>query len=242
MATSGSTVLFFEPPSADPLISGARPAILATIYLGIIIIVLSVPLGVGTAIYLEEYANKDRWYNRMLEVNIPEPRRGALDRLRDPGPCVPRARIGLGRVLLAGGMILTLLVLPTVIIAAREAIARPGLDPPGRLRARLDEVAGRLAAGVTGGDPGDRDRLDPRALPGLGRDRAAAARRSAHLRLVQPDDHRRLHRASRADLPVDRPTRRSSDAGGGGIIVLLAILLTLNAFAIWLRNKYERRW
>ena len=63
-------VLFFEPPSADPLISGARPAILATIYLGIIIIVLSVPLGVGTAIYLEEYANRDRWYNRMLEVNI----------------------------------------------------------------------------------------------------------------------------------------------------------------------------
>ena len=63
-------VLFFEPPSADPLISGARPAILATIYLGIIVIVLSVPLGVGTAIYLEEYANRDRWYNRMLEVNI----------------------------------------------------------------------------------------------------------------------------------------------------------------------------
>ena len=56
-------VLFFQPPSADPLISGARPAILATIYLGIIIIALSVPLGVGTAIYLEEYANRDRWYN-----------------------------------------------------------------------------------------------------------------------------------------------------------------------------------
>jgi phosphate transport system permease protein len=115
-------VLFFEPPSADPLISGARPAILATIYLGIIIIALSVPLGVGTAIYLEEYANRDRWYNRMLEVNIqnlaavPSIVYGIL------GLAFLVRGIGLGRVLLVGGMILTLLVLPTVIIAAREAI------------------------------------------------------------------------------------------------------------------------
>ena len=115
-------VLFFEPPSADPLIAGARPAILATIYLGIILLVLSVPLGVGTAIYLEEYANRDRWYNRMLEVNIqnlaavPSIVYGIL------GLAFLVRGIGLGRVLLAGGMILTLLVLPTVIIAAREAI------------------------------------------------------------------------------------------------------------------------
>ena len=133
-------VLFFEPPSADPLISGARPAILATIYLGIIIIALSVPLGVGTAIYLEEYANRDRWYNRMLEVNIqnlaavPSIVYGIL------GLAFLVRGIGLGRVLLVGGMILTLLVLPTVIIAAREAIRavadsiRQGPPPPTRRR------------------------------------------------------------------------------------------------------------
>ena len=63
-------VLFFEPPSSDPQIAGAEPAILATIFLGILLLLFTVPLGVGTAIYLEEYANRDRWYNRLLEVNI----------------------------------------------------------------------------------------------------------------------------------------------------------------------------
>ena len=63
-------VLFFEPPSTDPAIAGAKPAIIATIYLGLLLIALTVPIGVATAIYLEEYADKDRWYNRLLEVNI----------------------------------------------------------------------------------------------------------------------------------------------------------------------------
>ncbi len=237
-------VLFFEPPSADPLISGARPAILATIYLGIIIIVLSVPLGVGTAIYLEEYANRDRWYNRMLEVNIqnlaavPSIVYGIL------GLAFLVRGIGLGRVLLAGGMILTLLVLPTVIIAGAGGDSRrPGLDPPGRLRARLDEVAGRLAAGASRGDPGDRDRLDPRALPGLGE--------TAPLLLVGALTYVSFNPTILGDftaLPVQiyqwiaRPQEEFRTLAAAGIIVLLAILLTLNAFAIWLRNKYERRW
>ena len=211
-------VLFFEPPSADPLISGARPAILATIYLGIIIIVLSVPLGVGTAIYLEEYANRDRWYNRMLEVNIqnlaavPSIVYGIL------GLAFLVRGIGLGRVLLVGGMILTLLVLPTVIIAAREAI-----------RAVPDSIRqGAYALGSTKWQVVWRQVL-PASIPGiatgsilalsrgLGRDRAAAARRSAHVRLVQPDDHGRLHRPARADLPVDRTSPGGvQDAGRGG--------------------------
>ena len=211
-------VLFFEPPSAEPLISGARPAILATIYLGIIIIVLSVPLGVGTAIYLEEYANRDRWYNRMLEVEHPEPRRGALDRLRDPRPCVPRrAESASAGSCSPAAMILTLLVLPTVIIASREAI-----------RAVPDTIRqGAYALGSTKWQVVWRQ-VFPAAIPGIAtgsilalsrarRDRAAAARRSAHLRLVQPDDPRRLHRPSRADLPVDRTSPGGvQDAGRGG--------------------------
>ncbi len=115
-------VLLFEPPSADPAIAGARPAILATIYLAALLLLLAVPIGVGTAIYLEEYANRERWYNRLLEVNIqnlaavPSIVYGIL------GLAFLVRGIGLGRVLLAGALILTLLVLPTVIIAAREAI------------------------------------------------------------------------------------------------------------------------
>ena len=115
-------VLLLEAPSADPALAGARPAILATIYLGVLLILFTVPLGVGTAIYLEEYANRDRWYNRLLEVNIqnlaavPAIVYGIL------GLAFLVRGVGLGRVLLSGALILTLVVLPTVIIAAREAI------------------------------------------------------------------------------------------------------------------------
>ena len=235
-------VLFFELPSADPLISGARPAILATIYLGIIIIALSVPLGVGTAIYLEEYANRDRWYNRMLEVNIQNPLRVPSIVYVILGLAFLVRGIGLGRVLLVGGMILTLLVLPTVITAARGDSRRPGLDPPGRLRAGLDEVAGRLG-GVPSRRSRDRDRLDPRALPWARGERATAASRSAHVRLVQPDDHGRLHspfpcRSTRGS----RPQEEFRDAGRGGDHRPPRDPSSLNAPAIWLRNKYERRW
>src|SRR5919106_3268120 len=115
-------VLLLEAPSADPAIAGARPAILATIYIGLLLILFTVPIGVGTAIYLEEYASKERWYNRLLELNIqnlaavPSIVYGIL------GLAFLVRGLGLGRVLLAGALILTLLVLPTVIVASREAI------------------------------------------------------------------------------------------------------------------------
>ena len=114
-------VLLFEPPSADPAIAGAEPAILATIFLGILLILFTVPIGVGTAVYLEEYADRERWYNRWLEINIQNL------------AAVPSIVYGISgsRSSSAGSasaaaarraFILTLLVLPTVIIAAREAI------------------------------------------------------------------------------------------------------------------------
>ncbi len=62
--------LFLNDPSANPAIAGARPAILGTLYIGALLLVFTVPLGVGTAIYLEEYADTGRWYNRLLELNI----------------------------------------------------------------------------------------------------------------------------------------------------------------------------
>jgi ABC-type phosphate transport system permease subunit len=172
-------VLFLEPPSSDPLIAGAEPAILATIYLGVLLLLFTVPLGVGTAIYLEEYANRDRWYNRLLEINIqnlaavPSIVYGIL------GLAFLVRGIGLGRVLLAGAMILTLLVLPTVIIA------------------------------------GDRDRLHPGALPRARRNGTAAAGRGPHVRVLQPDDHGRVHRPARPDLPVGRSAAAGLQGAGG---------------------------
>ena len=120
-------VLLFEPPSADPRSPARSPRSWRRSILGVLLILFTVPIGVGTAVYLEEYADRERWYNRWLEINIqnlaavPSIVYGIL------GLAFLVRGLGLGRVLLAGAFILTLLVLPTVIIAAREAIrAVPG--------------------------------------------------------------------------------------------------------------------
>ncbi|HEY7707166.1 MAG TPA: phosphate ABC transporter permease PstA [Gaiellaceae bacterium] len=237
-------VLFFEPPSADPLIAGAEPAILATIYLGILLIAFTVPLGVGTAIYLEEYANRDRWYNRLLEVNIqnlaavPSIVYGIL------GLAFLVRGLGLGRVLLAGAMILTLLVLPTVIIAAREAI-----------RAVPDSIRqGAYALGATKWQVVWRQVL-PGAAPGIATGSILGLSRglgeTAPLLLVGALTYVSFNPTLLGDftaLPVQiyqwvaRPQEEFRTLAAAGILVLLVILLALNATAIWIRNHYERRW
>jgi phosphate transport system permease protein len=237
-------VLLLEPPSAEPLISGAEPAILATIYLGVLVTVFTVPIGVGTAIYLEEYANRDRWYNRLLEVNIqnlagvPSIVYGIL------GLAFLVRGLGLGRVLLAGAMILTLLVLPTVIIAAREAI-----------RAVPDSIRqGAYALGATKWQVVWRQVL-PAAIPGIATGSILALSRAlgetAPLLLVGALTYVAFNPTLLGDftaLPVQiyqwisRPQEDFRVLAASGIIVLLAILLTLNAFAIWIRNRYQRKW
>jgi phosphate transport system permease protein len=237
-------VLFFEPPSTEPLIAGARPAILATIYLGILLILFTVPLGVGTAIYLEEYANRERWYNRLLEVNIqnlaavPSIVYGIL------GLAFLVRGIGLGRVLLAGAMILTLLVLPTVIIAAREAI-----------RAVPDSIRqGAYALGATKWQVVWRQVL-PAATPGIATGSILALSRglgeTAPLLLVGALTYVAFDPTILGEftaLPVQiyqwiaRPQDEFRTLAAAAIIVLLVIIMTLNAFAIWIRNRFERRW
>ena len=237
-------VLFLEPPSSDPQIAGAEPAILATIFLGLLLLAFTVPLGVGTAIYLEEYANRERWYNRLLEVNIqnlaaiPSIVYGIL------GLAFLVRGIGLGRVLLAGAMILTLLVLPTVIIAAREAI-----------RAVPDSIRqGGYALGATKWQVVWRQVL-PGATPGIATGSILALSRglgeTAPLLLVGALTYVSFNPTILGEftaLPVQiyqwvaQPQQEFKVLAASGIIVLLGILLTLNAFAIWLRNRYERRW
>jgi phosphate transport system permease protein len=237
-------VLLLEPPSADPQIAGAEPAILATIYLGVLVILFSVPIGVGTAIYLEEYADRDRWYNRLLEVNIqnlagvPSIVYGIL------GLAFLVRGLGLGRVLLAGAMILTLLVLPTVIIASREAI-----------RAVPDTIRqGAYALGATKWQVVWRQVL-PASIPGIATGSILALSRAlgetAPLLLVGALTYVAFNPTLLGDftaLPVQiyqwvaRPQEDFRVLAASGIVVLLVILLTLNAFAIWIRNRYHRKW
>jgi phosphate transport system permease protein len=237
-------VLLLEPPSADPQIAGARPAILATVYLGLLLIAFSVPIGVGTAIYLEEYANRERWYNRLLEVNIqnlagvPSIVYGIL------GLAFLVRGLGIGRVLLAGAMILTLVVLPTVIIAAREAI-----------RAVPDSIRqGAYALGATKWQVVWRQVL-PAATPGIATGSILALSRglgeTAPLLLVGALTYVAFDPTVLGEftaLPVQifqwtgRPQEQFRILAASGIIVLLVIVLALNAVAILLRNRYQRKW
>ena len=236
--------LFTQPPSIDPAIAGARPAILATIYIGVLLILFTVPIGVGTAIYLEEYANKKRWYNRLLELNIqtlaavPSIVYGIL------GLAFLVRGLGLGRVLLAGALILTLLVLPTVIIAAREAI-----------RAVPDSIRqGGYALGATQWQVVSRQVL-PAALPGIATGSILSLSRglgeTAPLIMIGAVTYVAFDPTilgAFTALPIQiyqwvrLPQEEFRFLAAAAIIVLLGILLSLNAVAIWLRNRYQRRW
>jgi phosphate transport system permease protein len=237
-------ILLTEPPSADPDRAGARPAILATIYIGVLLILFTVPLGVGTAVYLEEYANKERWYNRLLEVNIqnlaavPSIVYGIL------GLAFLVRGLGLGRVLLAGALILTLLVLPTIIIAAREAI-----------RAVPDSIRqAAYALGATQWQVVWRQVL-PAALPGIATGSILSLSRAigetAPLLLIGALTYVAFDptlMGSFTALPVQiynwtkQPQDEFKLLAAAAIVVLLMILLTLNALAIFLRNRYQKRW
>jgi phosphate transport system permease protein len=236
--------LLTNPPSSDPEIAGARPAILATLYMGVLLLLFVVPIGVGTAVYLEEYADKRRWYNRLLEINIqnlaavPSIVYGIL------GLAFLVRGLGLGRVLLAGAMILTLLVLPTVIIAAREAI-----------RAVPDSIRqGGYALGATQWQVVSRQVL-PAAIPGIATGSILALSRAigetAPLIMIGAVTYISFDPTILGPftaLPIQiysylrLPQEEFKLLAAASIVVLLGILLILNSFAIFIRNRYRRTW
>ena len=237
-------MLISNPPSSDSTVAGARPAILATLQLMVIVIAFGVPVGVGTAIYLEEFADGRRWYNRLLEINIqnlaavPSIVYGILGL----GFLVHGAN--LGRVVLAGGLILTLLVLPTIIIASREAIR----SVPQGIR------FGAFALGATQWQVVSRQVLPaaiPASRPGRSsRSRARSARRlrcSSSARCCTPRVDPTLLSGFVA-LPVQiynwvrLPQAEFHGLAAAAIVVLLVLLLAMNAVAILLRNRFQRRW
>ena len=236
--------LFTNPPSSIPEEAGARPAILATMYIAVLVLLFSVPIGVGTAIYLEEYARKERWYNRFLEVNIqnlaavPAIVYGIL------GLAFIVRGIGVGRVLLAGALILTLVVLPTVIISAREA-----------LRAVPDSIRqGGYALGATKWQVISRQVL-PASVPGIATGSILALSRAvgetAPLLLIGALTYVAFDPTILGPftaLPVQiytwvkLPNPGFQQLAAAAIIVLLAIVLGMNALAIFLRNRFRQNW
>jgi phosphate transport system permease protein len=232
-------------PSSLPSRAGIQSPIVGTVFLMLLVALITVPVGVGAAIYLEEYADKDRWYNRAIEVNIqnlaavPSIVYGIL------GLAFLVRGLDLGRVLLAGALTLSLLVLPIVIIASREAIRAV----PAGIR------EGALALGATRWQMIRRQIL-PAAVPGIATGSILALSRAigetAPLLLIgaivfvpfNPDGLMSEFTA----LPIQifnwttRPQEEFKLLAAAAIIVLLGLLLTMNAFAIWLRNRYQRKW
>jgi len=248
----GSSVLSLDlinnPPStAFPDKAGYRPAILGSLQLIAGVMLFVVPVGVGAAIYLEEYADKTRWWNKLVEVNIqnlaavPSIIYGILGLA-----FIVRGPLDLGFILAAGSLTLALLVLPMVIIAAREA-----------LRAVPDSIRqGSLALGATQWQT-IRTQVLPASIPGIATGVILAVSRAlgetAPLLLVGATvfvtfDPTPFGQDGYSAMPVQifnyalRPQDEFQTLAFAGVLVMLVVLLAMNSFAIWLRNRYEQRW
>ncbi|HEX6602782.1 MAG TPA: phosphate ABC transporter permease PstA, partial [Solirubrobacterales bacterium] len=240
--------LINNPPStAFPDKAGYRPAIIGSLQLIAGVMLFIVPIGVGAAIYLEEYADKTRWWNRLIEVNIqnlaavPSIIYGILGLA-----FIVRGPLDLGFILVAGSLTLALLVLPMVIIASREA-----------LRAVPDSIRqGSLALGATQWQTIRRQVL-PASIPGIATGVILAVSRAvgetAPLLLVGATvfvtfDPTPFGTDGYSAMPVQifnyalRPQDEFQTLAFAGVIVMLVVLLAMNSFAIWLRNRYEQRW
>ena len=211
--------------------------------------VIVIPLGIATAIYLEEYADRTKWWNRMVEVNIqnlaavPSIVYGILGLA-----FLVRGPLSLGRIVLSGGLTLGLLVLPVVIIAAREAIRAV----PSSIR------EGSMALGATQWQTIWRQVL-PASVPGIATGVILALSRAigetaplivvgaATVIAFNPDGVSSDFTAMPIQI-FDWISRASNDINdyrplaAAGILVLMGLLLAMNGVAIWLRNRYEQRW
>ncbi len=237
-------ILFTNGPSMDPNIAGARPAILASVLMAVVLVATALPVAIGTAVYLEEFAPKDRWWIRLIELNIqnlaaiPSIIFGIL------GLAFLVRGLGLGPVLLAGALILGLQMLPTVIIATREALRAV----PATVR------QGGMALGATRLQVVRREVL-PAAIPGiatgsiLGLSRAIGE--TAPLLMVGAATFVSFNPSLLSQytvLPIliyqwiRLPQAEFQGLAAAAIIVLLVILISMNGIAIWMRNRYERKW
>jgi phosphate transport system permease protein len=234
------------PSRIIPANSGIESAIWGTLWLMVVCAVIVVPLGIATAIYLEEYADRTKWYNRLVEVNIqnlaavPSVVYGILGLA-----FIVRGPLDLGRVVLAGGITLALLVLPVVIIVAREAIRAV----PSSIR------EGSLALGATQWQTIWKQVL-PGSIAGIATGIILALSRAigetAPLLVIGAAVNPRFNPdgifSSFTALPIQIFTwtqdkdREFVDLAAATILVMMVLLLLMNSVAIYLRNRYEQKW
>ncbi|WP_370980558.1 phosphate ABC transporter permease PstA [Agaribacterium sp. ZY112] len=243
--TQFNTRLFTNGDSAEPEMAGILGALIGSLLTLAVTIILSFPIGVAAAIYLEEYAKKSRLTD-FIEVNI-----NNLAAV----PSVIFGLLGLAIFLnffnmprsipLVGGLVLTLMTLPTIIISSRAAIKAV---PPSIRQAALGMGASKMQMIL--------HHVLPLAMPGMLTGAiigmAQALGETAPLLMIGMvafivDIPGGITDPSTV-LPVqiflwaDSPERAFTERTSAAIMVLLAFLISMNTLAIWLRKRLERRW
>jgi phosphate transport system permease protein len=243
--TTFNTTFLAGSNSREPEVAGMWGAIIGSFYTLLITLLLAFPIGVMTAVYLEEFAPKNR-FTDLIEVNInnlaavPSIVFGLL------GLAVFLQFFGLPRSsALVGGIVLALMSLPVIIIAGRAALRAV---PPSIRTAAIGLGASRVQVVV--------HHVLPLAMPGMLTgtilSMAHALGETAPLLMIGMNafivdiPNGPLQAASVLPVQVfmwaDSPERGFTEKTSAAIIVLLLFLLVMNGFAIYLRKKFERRW
>ena len=245
LTTQFNKALFNNGDSREPELAGIKGALMGSFYMLLITIALSFPIGTAAAIYLEEFAPKNRWSD-LIEVNI-----NNLAAV----PSIVFGLLGLAVFInwmsiprsapLVGGLVLSLLTLPVIIIASRAAIKSV---PPSIRDAALGLGASRMQVVF--------HHVMPLALPGMltgaiiGMSRALGE--SAPLLMIGMVAFIVDVPASFSDpataLPVqvylwaDSPERAFAERTSAAIIILMGFLMLMNLAAVIIRKRVERKW
>ncbi|MFI2811150.1 MULTISPECIES: phosphate ABC transporter permease PstA [Microbulbifer] len=240
-----NTTFFTNGDSREPEQAGIRAALVGSLLTLMVTLALSFPIGVAAAIYLEEFAPKNRWTD-LIEVNI-----NNLAAV----PSIVFGLLGLAIFInffelprsapLVGGLVLTLMTLPTIIISSRAALKAV---PPSIREAAMGMGASRMQVVL--------HHVLPLAMPGMLTGAiigmAQALGETAPLLMIGMV-------AFIVDVPggvtdpatvlpvqiflwADSPERAFVEKTSAAIMVLLSFLIVMNASAVWLRKKLERRW
>jgi phosphate transport system permease protein len=242
-----SPTFFTEFPSRLPARAGIKSALYGTLWLMGLVALISFPLGVAAAVWLEEYARKG-WFQTAIKTNIAN---------LAGVPSIVYGILGLaifvrwmfaltgGRSVISGALTISLLVLPILIIAGQEALRAV----PNSIREASYGLGATRWQTV-------RHHVLPNAMPGILTGTILALSRAigetAPLIMIGaltfiafvPDGPRDQFTVLSIQVYnwVSRPQDDFRGLAAAAIIVLLALLLSMNALAIWLRNRYRKEW
>ncbi len=233
-------------PSRRPENAGIIPALVGTLWIMALVAAISFPVGVGAGIFLEEFETNDNWLTSLIEINIgnlagvPSIIYGLLGLMvfvRLMGPITG------GRSVLTGALTLSLLILPVIIVATREAL-------------RAVPSSMRLAGYALGANRWQVvwSHVLPAAMPGIltgvilalsraiGETAPLIAIGAAVYISFLPSDFQSQFTALPIQIYnwVGRPQEEFHSIAASGIIVLMAVLLLMNGIAIYLRNRFQK--